>query len=281
MHSKNLFLTFDVEEFYNSELISRVIGDNIPDYTSLETNIDKLLSLCATYNIKATWFILGEVAEKKPQIVKKIYNYGHEIASHSFSHKLVYNMTPSEFRYDLIKSLSILEDLIGEKVIGYRAPSWSVKDNMLNWFYDILIENGIKYSSSVFPGKTFLYGIPGASDNIQRPIIEDTEKDIIEIPQYLMRFFSFKFGFSGGFYMRLFPYWLIKYFINKALLDTTYLFFYLHPYEIDDSIPKLKLRMLHSFIQYYNIKNNLGKFEKILRHYRYNFIELRNINYNV
>lgn len=268
MSDSYIFLTFDVEEFYNAELLSKYINKNEIKETNLENNIDSLIDLCSEYKVKSTSFILGEVAKNKPQIVRKLYNAGHEIASHSYSHKLIYNMTPEEFRNDLRKSKNVLEDITGGRIIGYRAPSWSVKKEILDWYYEILIENEIEYSSSIYPGRTFLYGIPDAPDNIHRPLINGRKLNILEIPQHLKNIIFFKSGFSGGFYLRLYPMFILKLFFKNELKNKNNFFMYLHPYEISKYEINNKIPLLYKFIQFYNLNNSREKLASLINIYK-------------
>jgi len=276
MRKSVIFLTFDVEEFYNAELLSKYIDKKEIKETNLEKNVDILIDLCNKYEVKSTSFILGEVAKNKPQIVKKLYNAGHEVASHSYSHKLIYNISPGEFKNDLRKSKEILEDLTGKKVIGYRAPSWSVKKEILEWYYEILIENEIKYSSSIFPGKTFLYGIPDAPDQIHRPVVNGKEMNILEIPQYVKKIVFLKSGFSGGFYLRFYPLFLLKLFFKNELKNKNNFFIYLHPYEISKFKIKSKIPFLYRIIQFYNLKNTEHKLSDLILSYKENISSIGN-----
>lgn len=264
MNNNYNFLTFDIEEWYYGNFQSVDLSKYRTQKTNLESNVDKLIDICSEYNIKSTCFVVGKLAQKKPYVVKKLQRAGHEIASHSYNHRLIYNMTPEEFNEDLKKSCSILEDIIGEKVIGFRAPSWSVNESIVNWFYDILDENGIKYSSSVYSAKTYLYGIPNFPQKIHHPIINGVEKNVIEIPQNLVNIFGKKIGFSGGFFLRLFPAWFINKNITKKNKSGENVFFYLHPHEIDSIQQKIGLNLKENFIFNYGIKNCERKLKLIL-----------------
>ena len=139
----NNFLTFDIEEWYYGNFQSADLSKYYGTKTNLESNVDRLIDICSEYNIKSTCFVVGKLADEKPQIVKKLHNAGHEIANHSLNHRLIYNMKSAEFNEDIKKSNGILEDIIGAKVIGFRAPSWSVNENIAGWFYEILEIYGI------------------------------------------------------------------------------------------------------------------------------------------
>lgn len=270
----NNFVTFDIEEWYSANYANldlSLIDDNS---NHLETNVDRLLEICAEHGIKTTHFIVGDIARNKPGVVKKIHLAGHEIASHSYAHELIYSMTPAQFRDDLRISCDLLEQITGEKVSGFRAPSWSVKEETLPWFYEILHEQGIIYSSSVFPGKTFLYGIPGFPETIHQPVIDGKKHDIWEIPQTLFSFLGKKTGFSGGFYLRALPGWFITRMMKAKNKDGKSVFLYLHPREIDPLSPRLKLPLLERFIHYYGVNGCEVKFEKLIGKFNGSFVRM-------
>lgn len=258
------FVTFDVEEWYsaNYNTVDNQIFPELSDH--LEKNMDRLLEICDRHSIKSTCFVVGDIAKNKPHIVKKIHNAGHEVASHSYAHELIYNMTQEQFRDDLRISCDLLEQITGEKVVGFRAPSWSLKNETLPWFYPILEEQGINYSSSVFPGKTFLYGIPGFPEIVHQPVIDGKKQAIWEIPQTLFSFLGKKFGFSGGFYLRALPGWFVSKMIRSKNREGKSVFIYLHPREIDPDSPKLKLPAIEHFIHYHGVKGCEVKFNRVI-----------------
>lgn len=254
-------MTFDIEEWYHAEIPRRHLNKIPNEVTNIEHQISIIVDICAKYDIKATCFIVGELARVKPHLVKKLYNSGHEIASHSYKHRLVYEMTPEEFAEDLRNSCDILQQIIGDKVIGFRASSWSVNASCARWYYACLRDQGIKYSSSVFPGTTFLYGMAEAP---QEPYwIKGT--DVLEIPQELIRMFNKKIGFAGGFCFRFLPYFFIKNVLVRKMNQGKVVFMYFHPWEFKKEKYPLKLNILEHIIHYWGIKNNLGKLENILK----------------
>lgn len=267
----NNFLTFDIEEWYHANYDSISTEQYKNTTTNLESNVDKLIDLCGHYNVKSTCFILGELADSKPQIVRKLYQSGHEIASHSYAHKLVYTMTPLEFKQDLKKSCDALEQITGEKVLGFRAPSWSVKKENLEWFYEVLAEQGLMYSSSVYPAYTYLYGVPGFPQKPHFPVIQGRKMDILEIPQSVIGFGGKKVGFAGGFYLRFFPKWFIKKAIDLKNKDGYPVFIYLHPRELDINQEKLDLKGLEKFIHYHGINSCKKKLTNLIGNYRTTF----------
>lgn len=272
----NNFLTFDIEEWYHANYDSVSTGQYKNISTNLESNIDRIIDLCDTYNAKSTCFVLGELADRKPQIVQKLHQSGHEIASHSYAHRLVYTMTPSEFKEDLKKSCDTLEQITGEKILGFRAPSWSVKKENLEWFYEILAEQGLLYSSSVYPAHTYLYGIPGFLQTPHFPVIQEKQMEILEIPQSVTGLGMKQVGFAGGFYLRLFPKWFIKMMIHSKNKHKQPVFIYLHPREIDKHQPKLILKGFEKIIHYHGIDTCEQKLEYLLDNFSSTFVRMDN-----
>ena len=270
-------LTFDIEEWYhaNYERIDFRIYETIPSRLSI--NVDRLIEICDRHQIKTTCFIVGTVAKNNPQLVKKLYNAGHEIASHGYQHKLVYEMTPDEFYNDTKKSVDILEDIIGEKILGFRAPSWSVKKDTLLWFYQTLEILGLRYSSSIYPGQTFLYGIPDFPEYIHHPRLENKFSTILEVPVPVTQILGKKIGFSGGFYLRLFPSYAIIRWSKQKNKDGKPVFFYLHPREIDPIERRLPLPFLPRIIQYWGVNQCEKKLQRILDTFTPNFYPMKKL----
>ena len=264
------FLTFDVEEWFDAEIPRRKIKGKTDFATNVEKQVDVFIDICSRLEVKSTCFVVGKLAKKKPNLVKKLYNAGHEIASHSYSHKLIYSMSPNEFRNDLIKSVAILEDITGEKVKGFRAPTWSINSNISKWYYDVLQQENITYSSSVYPAKTFLYGMPEANPNIHFA----KDSGVLEIPQQLANLGLKKIGFSGGTYIRLFPIFLVKYLIKMKNSQNKSVFLYAHPWELIYEKYNADLSIFESLIQYYGVKRNAEKLEKICHHFKNSFTRM-------
>jgi polysaccharide deacetylase family protein (PEP-CTERM system associated) len=266
----NNFLTFDIEEWYHANYD----GVNLFEYdcsvTNLERNVDRLIEICDIYNVKSTCFILGDVAKTKPNIIKKLFDAGHEIASHGRSHKLIHPMTPAEFHADLITSKDQLEQIIGQKVVGFRAPSWSVRKETLPWFYEILAQEGFLYSSSVYPGKNSLFGI----DNFPQIPHYPSSYPILEIPQSVINIFGNHVGYAGGGYLRFFPTWLIKQVIRGKNREGKSVFIYLHPREIDVGGPKLKLGLVDGYFHYQGIVGVEKKLDVLLDNFQKSFLRM-------
>lgn len=271
---ENLFLTFDVEEFYQAELVARSAKFRIPEHSPMESDIDMIIDLCAKYNIKSTHFIVGKLAKEKPQIVKKLSDAGHEIASHSFNHRMVSQLTKTEFEEDLILSKNVLEDISGKKVVGFRAPSWSVNKANAQWFYEVLEKNNFEYSSSVYPAKTFLYGYPEAKQSLHYPEFEGKISKVLEIPQGVTSLFFKTTGFAGGFYLRALPGFLLRNRINKYLQINLALFIYMHPYEIMQDYELQNVSLGGRLIQKWHTGNTFKKLESLLKMHSEKFVRM-------
>jgi len=231
------------------------------------TNV--LLELFDKHKVKATFFVVGYIAEKFPNLIKEIYEKGHEIASHSYSHPDLRKISKDEFERDLLKSLQISERITGEKVLGFRAPLFSINHNNF-WVYDILRKN-LKYDSSIFPVKSSLYGFPNAPREIYHPSLDDvTKKDdsqtFVEIPPSTYRIFKFNIPIAGGFYFRFFPYFFLKRGFAKNIKNNIPVMFYIHPKDLDIHMPKIDSYSWHF---YYGKRNIVQKFEKLLKEFQF------------
>ncbi len=257
-------LTFDIEDIYHRNDITI---KEIRNYNNkvFEESIDTILKILQRHNITATFFILGEVAVKQKNIIRKIVDSGNEIASHSFYHNLVYNLTKKEFKNDVEKSVKTLEDITGEKILGYRAPSWSITDKSL-WALEILREIGIKYDSSIFPVKTSIYGIK-KSGNFMYEVIPG----LIEIPPTTLKLWRIKIPVSSGVFFRLMPYPFIKHSIKQSNRLKEIAIISLHNWEFYTSLPSIEVPLKDylrynvnlSFLKYTSIK--LDKLLKIFK----------------
>jgi len=230
-------MSVDVEDYFQVSAFEKYVNRSDWDgfEPRVEYNTNKILDIFEEANVKATFFILGWVAEKYPDIVKRIMKEGHEVASHGYEHIRVVNQSPEEFRGDIVKTKSILEDISGVEVKGYRAASYSIcKENM--WALDVLEETGHRYSSSIYPIKHDLYGIPDAPRFCYRP---NSDTGILEIPITTMEIGSKRFPCGGGGFFRLYPYLVSKMayrYINSRSKQAG--IFYFHPWEIDPEQPK-------------------------------------------
>lgn len=252
-------MTVDVEEYFQVSAFDTVLSRDDWDGVSsrLAYAIDKILTLFDASGTKATFFVLGWILDKHPDLIRRISEEGHEIASHSYEHSRVSSLSRSEFRSDVARTKSRLEDVTGALVRGYRAPSFSIGANT-PWVYDELAGAGYSYSSSVFPIRHDHYGQPDAPRFAYRP----TSSDILEIPMSTISALGRHFPCSGGGYFRLLPLkyslWAIK---RINTVDRRPAIFYFHPWEMDPDQPRQAGLSLKSRFRHYV---NLSKFEKRL-----------------
>ncbi len=264
-------MTVDVEDYFHVSAFEGVISST--DWPLLEMRVEKntyrLLELFDEYNVKSTFFTLGWVAEKCPELIRDIVANGHELASHGYSHQRALDMTKEEFFRDVDRSKKVLEDTSGIQIKGYRAPSFSVKDEN-RWVYDVLVELGFIYSSSTYPIKHDLYGVPDWPR-----FIHQRKEGIIEIPIPTVRKNGTNMGIGGGGYFRLYPYFLSKRRIEKFLIQEKQPYsFYFHPWEIDPDQPRVSGASFKSNIRHYiNLSKMAGKIERLLQDFNWSTME--------
>lgn len=266
---KNVF-TIDTEDWYHANFEDGLFSNSGKMVSTVEKNVERYLEIFSNYHVKATFFVLGFVAEQHPCIVRRIADEGHEIASHGYAHELVYRQTPQEFRKDVYRSKELLESIVGQEVAGYRAPSWSITEQSL-WALDILEELGFRYNSAIFPTKNFLYGIPYAPRFVHDTSVYGRKgMKMLVVPPGTMRIAGVNIPFSGGVYFRILPVSILKSFtsyINEK--EQRPVVFYLHPREIDPNQPRLKLRAKDYLIHYYGIRGCECKLVNILKQFRF------------
>lgn len=259
-------ISIDLEYWWCAEFLTKYLPEKKEDL--IAESLNPLLDLLDKYNIKATFFVLGTVAEKYPHVIEEIYEKGHEIASHAYSHRTLYELGKEEFEEEIRKSLSILRKY---KPIGFRAPSFSI-NNSTKWALEILEKYGFKYDSSIFPIKTMLYGVRNAPLHIYKPSEGDVAKHdpdgkIMEFPLTV-----FKFGknipIAGGFYFRALPLWFLKWRIKRINRNRPVVI-YIHPWETYPRTPRLKIPLFSRFVTYYGINSALKKFETLLREFEF------------
>lgn len=268
-------LSIDVEEWFHSSDISPYLKESAWGSMKLRVpkNILKLLDILDSYNTKATFFVLGWVAERVPELIRRIYDQGHEIASHGYSHKAIYHMSPEDFKADVIKSKRIIESIIGSDVIGYRAPDFSITD----WAIDILKEEGFFYDSSYFPvfyhdryGKIYFQSLGNVNNFSQiRP-------NFYEIILSSWEILKLKIPWSGGGYFRFIPYLIYSYGVKKIIKKTGSFVFYLHPWELDPNQPRVMGMKWHNRMRQYAF---LGYVEERLKKLlsSFEFDSIRNV----
>ncbi len=260
-------LTVDVEDYFHVSAFEKAIVKE--DWKNLEMRVEqntyRLLELFEQKQAKCTFFTLGWVAERCPNMIKAIVDQGHELASHGFDHQRATEMTPEQFSADVSQSKKILEDISGQAIIGYRAPSFSFNDSN-TWVYEILTELGFEYSSSTYPIEHDLYGVPNwPRFKYQR------DEGIIEIPVPTVRKNDRNTGIGGGGYFRLYPYWLSKRRIDNYLNTEKQPYsFYFHPWEIDPEQPRVAGASVKSKLRHYlNLSRMEGKVARLLEDYQW------------
>lgn len=256
-------LSVDVEDYFQVEAFAdRVDRARWSDYPSrVESNTRHILDLFDEFRVKGTFFTLGWVAERFPTLVREIVDRGHEAACHSYWHRLVYKLSPDEFREDTRRAKGLIEDAAGAGVYGYRAPSFSVMKQSL-WALDALAELGFRYDSSIFPIQHDVYGMPEAP---RVPFRVDTEAGpVAEFPMTTFRWMGNRnVPIGGGGYLRIFPFWMTRFGVRKACQNGVPLITYLHPWEIDPGQPRLAGRLTSRLRHYTNLKHTAGRLRKL------------------
>ena len=261
-------MTVDVEDYFQVQAFAGCVRRD--DWESLpchvEANTDKILDQFARTGTHATFFTLGWVAERYPALVRRIVAAGHELASHGYGHQLVHELSQAEFRSDLLRAKKALEDIGGVHVQGYRAPTFSIGPRNA-WAFDILAETGHRYSSSVYPVRHDLYGVPDA------PRFPHTTGlgSLLEIPMTTLRVGRRNIPIAGGGYFRLMPYTIYKAALRRFnATEGKPSVFYFHPWEIDTKQPRVAgAGRLAKFRHYVNIGAVPGRLDNLLRDFRW------------
>lgn len=265
-------MTVDVEDYFHVSAFSNVVSRD--QWNGLESrvcrNTERLLEILGDREVKATFFVLGWVAERFPALVRRIHRDGHELASHSYDHGLVYDKTPSAFRDDLRRARAAIEDAAGVAVVGYRAPSYSVVGRSL-WALDVLIDEGYEYDSSIYPIRHDRYGIPGWPRHIHR--VQRPGGSLWELPGSTVRIFGTNLPIGGGGYFRLLPYWWTRRGIaHLNHYEARPSIFYLHPWEIDPEQPRLLGSRLSRFRHYRGLDQTEPRLKSLLSQFDYGTI---------
>ena len=263
-------MTVDVEDYFHVAALADSIDRstwNEMEYR-VEANTHRLLALFDESKIKATFFVLGWVARRSPQLIREIHQAGHEVASHGMSHLLVYNQTPEVFEAETRESKALLEDITGAPVIGYRASTYSITKRSL-WALDILHEAGFLYDSSIFPIRHDLYGIPDAPKTPAR-IPTPKGRSMVEFPMSTAPMFGATLPVSGGGYFRLLPYWLTRAGLRKLNDEFERPFiFYLHPWEIDAGQPRIRASLKSRLRHYTNLGRTEARLRRLIGEFRF------------
>jgi polysaccharide deacetylase family protein (PEP-CTERM system associated) len=261
-------LSFDVEEYFQVHGFQKHIPrDTWKDYESrLASSVENVLNRLASANVKATFFILSCNVQKDPAIVKEIASLGHEIGSHGWDHRLIYTQTRDEFFRDVERSKKTLEDLCGQRVAGYRAPSYSITARSL-WALEELARAGFLYDSSIYPIRRRRYGIPGARRVPHQ--ISAGGRSLVEFPLPTVRLMGVNAPVASGAYMRLFPFRFNCYGIDRLNKIGVPAIVNIHTWELDPRQPKVKAGLFRSFVHYYNLEAVQGMFDMMLKRFRF------------
>jgi polysaccharide deacetylase family protein (PEP-CTERM system associated) len=263
-------LTIDVEDYYHvtgfESVIQRADWDGYE--SRVECNTLRLLDLLDTHHTRATFFVLGWVAERHPQLVRTIHARGHEVASHGYAHQRIYTQSPAQFRQETQRSMRLLEDIVGERIHGYRAASYSITRENL-WALDILGEEGFTYDSSIFPIHHDRYGIPGYP-RFCHVLNNHGGGQLIEFPISTMRLAGVNVPIAGGGYFRLFPYALIAWGLRSInRLERQPALIYLHPWEIDPDQPRVHAGAAARFRQYVNLHKTEARLSRLMQDFTF------------
>lgn len=282
------FLSIDVEDYFQVSAFEKVSPSSTWDKRELrvERNTDRVLALLDEAAVKATFFVLGWVAERCPGLVKRMAEQDHEVASHGYGHQRVSTQSRAEFREDVRRSKRILEELAGQEVIGYRAPSYSISREAF-WAFDELLEAGYRYDSSIFPIRHDFYGLPdwprfagyavrSAAGDWQAAADGDgAVHALYEVPITTLRLGGKNLPIAGGGYFRLFPYSFTRWGLQQINQKENQPFvFYLHPWELDPEQPKMGWAGWKSNLRHYlNLQKTEKRFRRLLK--EFTFVPLR------
>lgn len=263
-------LSVDVEDYFQVEafrdVISRDTWDQWP--SRVDANTRRILDLFDEYQARATFFFVGWVAERNPRLVREVRERGHELACHSYWHRMVSGLSPQEFAADTRRARDCIEQISGVRVHGYRAPSWSINGNSL-WALDILAEQGFTYDSSIYPIHHDLYGIPGAN---RFAYVHDCTNGLRlpELPPTTVKLARTQLPAAGGGYLRIFPLLYTRWAMAQVEQEGEPVIVYFHPWEVDPEQPRVPNARLRSRVRHYTkLRGMMGRLRFLLEHYRF------------
>lgn len=258
----------DVEEHFHAHVFEHVCPSGTWDAqpSRVAAATDRVLDLLARHQVRGTFFVLGWVAKRSPDLVRRIAAGGHEIGSHTWSHPRISRLTPGQFAEELRTSKAILEDLSGQPVLGFRAPSFSIVPGM-EWAFDVLLEQGFEYDSSVFPIRRPGYGWPGAPTRpypLARP-----RGTLLELPMTTLSVLGGRLPASGGAYLRHFPLWILSRAFAASARDGAPGMLYVHPWEVDPDQPRLPVSPLTRLRHYGGLEATLPRLDRMLSEFAF------------
>jgi polysaccharide deacetylase family protein (PEP-CTERM system associated) len=261
-------LTIDVEDYYHVSGFDRCVSrDEWEDFPSrVADSTHRVLDRLAEAGVHGTFFVLGWVAERQPGLVRAIQVAGHEIGCHGYAHRLIYEQTPQQFRVDLRLARLVLEDILGEQITAYRAPSFSITRRSL-WALDILLEEGFLFDSSIYPTHHDRYGIPGTP--LEPHTIERSQGTLWEFPPPVCRLMKYPVPVGGGGYFRLYPYPLTRRGLRSINAAGRPFAVYLHPWEFDPGQPRLRPGTMRAFRHYVGLNRTEDRLVRLLKDFRF------------
>jgi len=262
-------MTVDVEDYFHASAFADSVSP--ADWTTLQSrvvrNTDRLLEIFDHAGVRATFFVLGWVAEQFPDLISRIAQAGHELASHSYDHGLVYHKTPEVFRADLRRAAAAIESAAGVKVEGFRAPTFSITERSL-WALDTLISEGYTFDSSIYPIRHDRYGIPAWPRHVHR--VGCASGSLWELPGSTIRHLGINVPMGGGGYFRLLPYQWTRYAIRRLnKKEQRPAVFYIHPWEIDPEQPRIRTGVVSTFRHYSNLDQTEQRLLRLLKDFRF------------
>ncbi len=264
-------LTVDVEEYFHVSAFEDVVDrEEWDSYPSLvDEHVDELLELFAAHGAEATFFVLGWVAERHPGVVRRIHDAGHDVASHGWSHRKVHELDIGEFRREVSRSREVLEEITGQEVVGFRAPSFSIAPGMEDAL-DVLLEEGYRYDSSLYPIRRPGYGYPGVPPKPHR--IVRSAGAVLELPPATTSWGGFRIPAGGGAYFRHLPYGLCRRAFAERTEEGEAGVFYVHPWELDPDQPRVDAPWLSRLRHYRGLERTRDRLERLLSEFRFTSI---------
>lgn len=243
-------LTVDLEDWFSVEAFNTVYHFRQWDelISVVEAATDRILEMFQQRGVRSTFFVLGWIADRYPQLVARVAAAGHEIACHSYYHRMTCSLTPEEFRKDTELAMMAINKACGARPLGYRSPSWGMRRDM-TWAFKILVDMGFRYDSSIYPIKHDIYGDPSSPDTTFEINLNSGQK-LIEIPGSTIKLFGRRIPIGGGGWLRQFPYWFTRWGIRRLNQKNIPAVVYFHPWELDPNIPRVKLDLKNRIRQY-------------------------------
>lgn len=265
------YLTVDVEEHFQVSAFEGVVdpADWGRHPSRVAANVDRVLQLCSDHGARATFFVLGWIAQRHQELVKRIAAAGHEVASHGWDHRRVTHQTPAEFRRSVRETKALLEDQVGRETLGFRAPSFSIVAGR-EWALDVLLEEGYRYDSSLFPVRRPGYGYPGGGRDPYT--IRRAAGDLAEFPPATWRRWGRNLPAGGGAYLRILPFRVVRDAVRDYDRRGACATLYLHPWEVDPEQPRLAVPLLARLRHYTGLRRTLPRLKQLLAEFRFTAI---------